>query len=129
MWQTYIYYHFTALAGSNLAEQLQDEGLCHIPGQIPNISLKNKHILVMEWETAEKRVIFLLRHLLGLFILGINTTQKTATQKYLVEFPHSYWERSFRAKSEERTIGDHILYTITAGDTWKLRQKWLEVGC
>ena len=35
--KTYIYYHFTALAGSKLAEQLQDEGLCHVPGQIPHI--------------------------------------------------------------------------------------------
>lgn len=49
-WQTYIYYHFTALAGSDLAKQLQDEGFCHIPGQIPHIPLKNKHVLVIDWD-------------------------------------------------------------------------------
>lgn len=37
MTKTYIYYHFTALAGSNLAKQLQNEGLCHISGKIPYI--------------------------------------------------------------------------------------------
>ena len=34
---THIYYHFTAFAGSDLAKQLQDEGFCHVPGQIPHI--------------------------------------------------------------------------------------------
>lgn len=32
-----INYHFTALAGSYLCEDLQNEGLGDIPGQIPHI--------------------------------------------------------------------------------------------
>lgn len=40
--QTHIYNHFTALAGSDLAEQLQDQGLGYVPGQIPHIP-KHKH--------------------------------------------------------------------------------------
>lgn len=32
-----IDYHFTALAGAYLCEDLQDEGLGDIPGQIPHI--------------------------------------------------------------------------------------------
>lgn len=35
--QTYVYYHFTTLTGPDLAEQLQDEGFCHIPGKIPHV--------------------------------------------------------------------------------------------
>lgn len=35
--ETHIYNHFTAFAGSDLAKQLQDEGFCHVPGQVPNI--------------------------------------------------------------------------------------------
>lgn len=34
---THINYHFTALAGSNLCENLQNEGLSDIPGQVPHI--------------------------------------------------------------------------------------------
>lgn len=34
---THINYHFTALAGSYLCEDLQNEGFCDIPGQIPHI--------------------------------------------------------------------------------------------
>lgn len=34
---THINYHFTALAGSYLCEDLQNKGLGDIPGQIPHI--------------------------------------------------------------------------------------------
>lgn len=34
---THINYHFTTLAGSYLCEDLQNEGLGDIPGQIPHI--------------------------------------------------------------------------------------------
>lgn len=34
---TYINYHFTALAGSYLCKDLQNEGLGYIPGQVPHI--------------------------------------------------------------------------------------------
>lgn len=37
---TYINYHFTALARSYLCEDLQDEGLGDIPGQVPHIPAK-----------------------------------------------------------------------------------------
>lgn len=37
MKKTHIYYHFAAFAGSDLAKQLQDECLGHIPGQISHI--------------------------------------------------------------------------------------------
>lgn len=40
---THIDYHFTALAGSNLCEDLQDEGLGDIPGQIPHIPADKGH--------------------------------------------------------------------------------------
>lgn len=40
--RTHIYDHFTALAGSDLAKQLQDESLGHVSGQIPHIP-KHKH--------------------------------------------------------------------------------------
>lgn len=34
---THIHYHFTAFAGSYLCEDLQDERLSDIPGQVPDI--------------------------------------------------------------------------------------------
>lgn len=40
--QTYVYYHFTTLTGPDLAEQLQDEGFCHIPGKIPHVPRQKK---------------------------------------------------------------------------------------
>lgn len=34
---THVDDHFAALAGSDLGENLQDEGLGHVPGQIPHV--------------------------------------------------------------------------------------------
>lgn len=39
---THVYYHFTALAGSYLCEDLQNKGLGDIPGQIPHIPGKKQ---------------------------------------------------------------------------------------
>lgn len=50
---TYIYYHFTALAGSDLAKQLQDEGLRHVPGQIPHVPAGTKTQSVQSWRRRE----------------------------------------------------------------------------
>lgn len=43
---TYIKNHFTAFAGSYLLEELQNEGLCHIPGQISHIPTRE----VKRWQ-------------------------------------------------------------------------------
>lgn len=40
---TYIDNHLAALAGSDLCEQLQDEGFGHVPGQVPHIPANAGH--------------------------------------------------------------------------------------
>lgn len=40
---TYVDNHLAALAGSDLCEQLQDEGLGHVPGQVPHIPANTGH--------------------------------------------------------------------------------------
>lgn len=77
----------------------------------------------MEWETVLKLVIFLLRHLLGLFIMETNTKKK-ATQKYLawyqnnpttwnfhtlIEHVHSLWHHIWRQNNWEWPIIHQLL--------------------
>lgn len=66
--QTYIYYHFTTLTGPNLAEQLQDEGFCHIPGKISHIPRQKKTITVILLGSTVQMIISCLKflHLKGI---------------------------------------------------------------
>lgn len=50
-----IDYHFTALAGSYLCEDLQNEGLCYIPGQIPHI--QGPGLIVLHHQGLSGRVL------------------------------------------------------------------------
>lgn len=52
---THIYYHFTALAGSYLCEDLQNKGLGDVPGQIPHIPT-NKERDGRNWVFVEQEV-------------------------------------------------------------------------
>lgn len=117
-WQTYIYYHFTALAGSNLAKQLQDEGLCHIPGQIPHIPLKNKYILVMEWETVEKTGDFSVKKFIGTLYPGDQHNTKTATQKYLVWYPNNPSTWNFHTFIEKAYGTQNLWHHIWRENNW-----------
>lgn len=56
--QTYVYYHFATLAGPDLAEQLQNEGFCHIPGKITHVPRQGKTREPLNRECTAKLFLF-----------------------------------------------------------------------
>lgn len=93
---THIDYHFTALAGAYLCEDLQNEGLGDIPGQIPHIPAKGKRW--GSWALVKQEVA---------------CKQRLVNQASLQPTTMNYSDIKAINELEQNIVGDSVCFTKT----------------
>lgn len=96
---THIDYHFTALAGAYLCEDLQNEGLGDIPGQIPHIPAKGERW--GSWALVKQEVA---------------CKQRLVNQASLQPTTMNYSNIKAINELEGNIVGDSVCFTKTVSD-------------